>query len=381
MQKHFYFLLVLLAANFLTEPLAAQCNRVGWVASVIPGCGAKIIDLDNGQMLRAVTGADALVGGQTFTFNAEPTALPPGCTSGNLPVVALTCVSDKLPCKAQFARIPNQNQLLTYKFIANIYDPTTQTCHWDFGDGQTDTGIEVEHTFAQEGSFVVCLTVTDNFGCSIQNCLTVVASSADYNWCGYSIEVTAIGTELQGKIFQTTPNAYLELDSVKWYTNKASQVISEAPSFSTQLPGFGTYTICATYYVKDIFDGTTCETTRCQTITVAEAACVNPVLVNTTSLCPTASQLNAPVCGCDGLTYANECEAISRGLSQWWAGACGTVFGSCNTKLQAKIVSGSPNAGYIAQFNNLTAGDYTFAQLDFGDGSPLWEGSTPCNWL
>ncbi|MBC7775683.1 MAG: T9SS type A sorting domain-containing protein [Phycisphaerae bacterium] len=68
---------------------------------------------------------------------------------------------------------------------------------------------------------------------------------------------------------------------------------------------------------------------------------------------------------------------MSNGLSQWWAGECGSVFGTCQTKLQAKILSGSPDDGYIAQFCNLTNGNYTFAQLDFGDGSPLWEGT---NW-
>ncbi len=377
MQKHVYFLLVLLAANFFSSPLAAQCDRVAWVASVTPGCGAKIIDLDNGQTLRAVAGGEGLSGGQTFTFNAESTPLPPGCQAGSFPVVALTCVSDKLPCKAQFVSIPDVQLLLGYKFVAHIYDPSVQSCHWDFGDGQTDSGASVKHVFQAEGNFVVCLTVTDAFGCSVQECATVTASSQDYNWCGFDIQVTAVGTELQGKIFPLTNDADLVLDAVKLYTNKSSQIISESPNFSAALAGYGEYTVCATYQIRNLFDGSVCNASRCQTITVAESACINPVLADVTTLCPGPSQLYAPVCGCDGITYSNECEAISNGLSQWWAGDCGSVFGTCQTNLQAKILDGSPDDGYIAQFCNLSNGVFTFAQLDFGDGSPLWEGT---NW-
>ena len=376
MQKHVYFLLVLLSAVLFSGQLAAQCDRVGRVMSVTPGCGAKIIDLDNGQSFNAVLGADGLSGGQTFTYSAESAQLPIGCQAGAFPIVALTCVSDKLPCTAQFARIPKADQLLTYKFVAHIYDPVVQSCHWDFGDGQTDTGGQTEHTFPTAGSYTVCLTLSDASGCSVEECDTVLASDQDYNWCGFDIQVTAVGTTLQGRLLPSTNNTELVLESIQWYTNKSSQIISEEPSFSAPLPGYGTYIVCANYQVRNLFDGSLCSATRCQSITVAENACLNPGLADFTSLCPGTSQLYAPVCGCDGITYANECEVMSKGLSQWWAGECGTVFGTCLTKLEAKIISGSPDAGYLARFCNLSNGNYTFSQLDFGDGTPLWEGTS-----
>ncbi|MBN8678898.1 MAG: PKD domain-containing protein [Chitinophagales bacterium] len=375
MKKQLYLLLFIGFTGLFSASLHAQCSRVAWVSSVMPGCGAKIVDLDNGETLWAAAGAEGLSGGQIFSFSAEAGSLPPGCSVGNLPVVSLTCVSQQLPCKAVFARVPVEEQLLTYKLVAHLYDPSAQQCSWDFGDGQTGSGAIAEHTYAAEGEYNVCLTVTDNFGCQVQTCQTLTATKADYNWCGFDMQVTAIGTELQGRLIPNANDIDLSsIDSVQWYTNKSSQVISEQPAFSANLPDYGTYTVCATYKVINPFDGSVCYTTQCQTITVAQLECINPTLADPAKLCPSETQLNAPVCGCDGLTYANECEVLASGISTWWAGACGSIVGNCSTKMDAHIISGSPDAGYIAQFVNHSHGNFNYAQLDFGDGSPLLEG-------
>lgn len=110
---------------------------------------------------------------------------------------------------------------------------------------------------------------------------------------------------------------------------------------------------------------------------VLESACSNPILANPANLCPSASQLYSPVCGCDGVTYANECEVLSAGISLWWAGQCGNLLGSCQTKLEVSILENAVGGGYVAQFCNQSQGEYNFAQLDFGDGTPLYEGA---NW-
>ena len=43
-------------------------------------------------------------------------------------------------------------------------DGTIVSYLWDFGDGTTGTGISTQHAYSQDGTFVVILTVTDNFG-------------------------------------------------------------------------------------------------------------------------------------------------------------------------------------------------------------------------
>jgi len=49
---------------------------------------------------------------------------------------------------------------------ADSYDPdgTIVSYSWDFGDGNTATGVTVSHAYADNGSYVVTLTVTDNDG-------------------------------------------------------------------------------------------------------------------------------------------------------------------------------------------------------------------------
>jgi hypothetical protein len=66
---------------------------------------------------------------------------------------------------------------LGYVFVARPVS-NRRTYAWTFGDGSSATGPVVHHTYASDGSFVVCLTVTDSAGnCTFNRCDTLVASS------------------------------------------------------------------------------------------------------------------------------------------------------------------------------------------------------------
>ncbi len=362
-------LLALLAVASRTD---AQCNRVGWVAAVTPGCGAKIIDLNNGELLKAVSGAENLTGGKTIRFGSVPAVVPPGCSSDGLKTIALTCISDTLPCVANFGYAVNPQNAYRFSFEADIYDPAVQFCTWTFGDGATASGYSVQHTFAHEGYFNICLTVTDVYGCSTQKCRSIFVSDQNPNWCGYDVEITAVGTKLFGRLVPVGVDPGT-IKSVKWFDNKTNAILAETPEFTATLPGEGIYYICAQYDIASIDDNSICTTTRCQGLTVAPSSCVNPAMVNTAAICPS---FFVPVCGCNGVTYINECAAMAAGVSKWWAGECGVPSaGTCGTDIDVEVVTGSPSSGYLMRFHNLASGDYTAVQLDFGDGSPLWHGN------
>ncbi|NME71894.1 PKD domain-containing protein [Flammeovirga aprica] len=65
---------------------------------------------------------------------------------------------------------------LTVNFNASASsdaDGSIASYAWDFGNGTTETGIEVSHTFTTAGSYNVVLLVTDNEGASSQDTVTI----------------------------------------------------------------------------------------------------------------------------------------------------------------------------------------------------------------
>ncbi|MCS7035969.1 MAG: PKD domain-containing protein [Saprospiraceae bacterium] len=350
--------------------LPAQCQRVGFVAASDMGCGARIVDLNSGQLLLAVSGAEALPAGKVFRFSAIPAVLPSGCLPETSPTVALTCVTDTLPCEASFTYAVSPQNAFRLFFEAKIYDPNTQKCRWTFSDGGTAEGRSVQYTFAQEGYYNVCLTLTDNNGCQTQQCRSIWVSATNPNACGYEVQLTAVGAKLHGQLIPSSASSPA-LQSVRWFLAKTGATLSNAPVFTTLLPGEGTYYICAQYETKN----PKCVATRCQLVSVASSQCMQPQLAQlmANQMCPS---FFAPVCGCNGITYPNECAAMAAGITQWWAGECGAPGGgNCAADLTTQSLSGTPANGYWVRFHNRSAGAYQAVQVDFGDGSPLWIGS------
>lgn len=360
-------IILLWLAGSITD-LSAQCDRVGKVLSVAPGCGAVLVDINNSEELKAVAGASDLSGGQFVSFTASPTQLPAGCSANGLPVVALTCVSQVLPCNAEFSYgVVSGNNPAQINFEAvTLSGLLASTYHWDFGDGSTATGKAVEHTFSQSGDHTVCLTVSDDNGCSNQICKTITVGTQPE--CGFDLLITAVGLQLYGKLAPKAGFEY-ELNSVKWFTNKATLPLAETQSFVAPLPAYGYYLVCASYETTNPADGSHCNATVCKELAVADMShCIIQGLAVQTDVCV---PLNVPVCGCDGKTYQSECEAMSAGLNTWWAGTCPAAYITpCNANLEVQML-GVDQEGFKASFTNLASGDYVFAQLDFGDGTPF----------
>lgn len=84
----------------------------------------------------------------------------------NVPVARLTVSCDDLTCNASASTSSDDNGISSYS--------------WSFGDGETGSGVNVSHTYANEGSYTIRVTVTDTAGqtASAQQLLTVQAPGA-----------------------------------------------------------------------------------------------------------------------------------------------------------------------------------------------------------
>jgi PKD repeat protein len=185
------------------------------------------------------------------------------------------------------------------------------------------------------------------------------------NTCGFTPMVTAICTTAVGTL---VPDEAVsgQLSNVCWYDDNTGEIIGYGTNLNTTLAGYGSYKIKVQYNV--IGDNVVCAGSYSRQINVEAPSCIMQSPQQASMTCP---EVSAPVCGCDGVVYNNECEATAAGVRTWWAGPCAnqppaTTCGT--TDMNVEMLSGVPGQSVTVQFENLATGSFTNMQLDFGDG-------------
>lgn len=128
-------------------------------------------------------------------------------------------------------------------------DPTQW--FWDFGDGNTSSEQNPEHTYSQQGEYLVCLTIISAGGsCSDMICQPVWigmpggdCQAAFYYYPGDTLNVTV-------------PNTLQFIDQslgepIAWFWNFGDGTTSVAQNPSHTFPGEGNYMVCLTIQGAD----------------------------------------------------------------------------------------------------------------------------------
>lgn len=77
------------------------------------------------------------------------------------------------PCNANFTAYPDTNNIGVVYF-SNSSTGSFTNVYWSFGDGSSSSSLNPVHTYSQQGTYIVCLTVYTNTGCQSSYCDSII---------------------------------------------------------------------------------------------------------------------------------------------------------------------------------------------------------------
>ncbi|MBT8195002.1 MAG: PKD domain-containing protein, partial [Bacteroidia bacterium] len=280
------------------------------------------------------------------------------------------------------------------------------TWFWTFGDGGNSTLASPIYTYANPGTYNVCLVIVTTSGCTSTYCDSVTITGTtpcidpalidSFAICpaiyapvcgcdGITYPNSCVAEKYAGVTSWTTgpclvggcqanftfistgnPNQYSFNDASTggtitnwiWDFGDGNTSTMQNPIHTYSQPG--TYNVCL-----GIVDNTGCIDTTCQTLTVVGVPCVDPNQIDSTVIC---TAIYAPVCGCNNVTYSNSCVAeFYGGVTSWTTGPCSTG-GGCQADF-GYIIGFNPLAVTFTDSSIVTNDSIVSWNWDFGDGT------------
>ncbi|MCA6361545.1 MAG: PKD domain-containing protein [Bacteroidetes bacterium] len=159
-------------------------------------------------------------------------------------------------CNASFTWSQTQNNVIAF---TNTSTPAFVNGIWSFGDQQTGYQSNPVHTYANPGTYFVCLTIFDSLSnCQDSYCDTVQVTgnaqvcNASFTWVQTGPGVIA---------FTNTSTPSTSGYSFSWSFGNSQTSSAVSPSHTYASPG--SYIVCLT-----MFDSANCQSTYCDTIQV-----------------------------------------------------------------------------------------------------------------
>jgi PKD repeat protein len=182
-------------------------------------------------------------------------------------------------CVAGFLANPSPNTTLV-----NFYDISSPSSgssitswFWSFGDSATSTLQNPNHTYAQPGTYYVCLTITDNTSCSNTFCMPVVVSGIPQNTCHAGFNAIPVGGTLGVTFMNTSVSTYgpalHNVDYVWSFGDGTTATASTMANLLHTYPAPGIYYVCLTMQVTNAATSTVvCTDTWCDSVLVGSAS-------------------------------------------------------------------------------------------------------------
>ncbi len=213
--------------------------------------------------------------------------------------------------------ITNSTQV-TFLDQSSMANGQILTWSWDFGDGSSSSEQNPVHTFSAPGTYLVCMTVVavgpNGQNCEGTACQMVEVPEDCFDQCMYDFEYDLNGTTIHAAFDfgDIDPPFFFYVD----WSLDGGAATGTGLDFVKLIETPGIHTLCATYPTGD-FTPETC--TVCQAFEVT-TNCIEPSQIDSSTICGAVFD---PVCGCDGVTYSNPCVAqYYGGVTSWLPGAC-----------------------------------------------------------
>jgi PKD repeat protein len=195
-------------------------------------------------------------------------ASPTPCWSETCQTITVSATN---PCNIipSFSYQINPQQPNVVSFINTSLQTNAPLVTWQFGDSTTVTGNSVTHTYANAGTYWVCMRVTVNNTCFRDTCYMVTIANASPCNVNANFGWNAIGQSGE-VVFNNTSTNLLNTDSLFWNFGDGSTTIGN-PNPSHRYANAGAYVVCLKV-VRYVAAGTPpCISEVCRTIVINPA--------------------------------------------------------------------------------------------------------------
>lgn len=159
-------------------------------------------------------------------------------------------------CNASFTWSQNQSNVIAFTSTST---PVFANCMWSFGDQQSGFQTNPLHTYANPGTYYVCLTIYD----SLSNCQDSYCDTVQVTGTSQPCNASFVWSQSSSGIISFTNTSSPTTSGYSFQWSFGDSQMSSAVSPSHTYSASGNYIVCLTMY-----DSSNCQSTFCDTIQV-----------------------------------------------------------------------------------------------------------------